>query len=623
MKKRRIIVFVICLALLASLVACGVKTKDEVQAEAKAETKADAQAETKSEAKSDAADSASAHSASEISLKLLYNSSDEMTANVVRDLLAKQGFQVEMSAAADGSTFREQEKGGNFDISIASWANPVGTPDYGCRGIWESVGDSNMFGINDAHLDELVNSAAAQTSDVYINTYGEAETYVIEEQCYMTPLYMAMYARPNGSALAAGSVTPNQRWESMRYADSSQADTRTLNITQTGSNFFTLDCIRADDLTSGYTLDEAYIHLLTLMPDWSVSVKESLSYSYAISESNTGYYFLLRDDCFFARVDADANAYNSGVMVSGEDVVYSLERAMDKDSTPLHACYSMFASMSGVEIVTDMAELESTKTASGKSVKDVLSEGADLQTLVATKDEVDNDAGKFQVVKVTTSVPYPQILNALTFHGAGIVDAEWVEEHNKDVDIANYDATKDRLYGDTKYMEETSFDNDLSVSGNYVPCIKNDYEMKLQANPGLRTREDHTGVIKNITLKFIEDKDAALNSLRSGDVDFAYQIPSTKYSVVEDDPNLTMTYFPGIRVYVLAFNMHGNSVVSESADLRKAIAACMSFDALNAVNGGTVLEAYSPLSTCLDTGHKLNYQEGDVQKYLDAYFAGK
>lgn len=564
---------------------------------------------------------AQAKSASDISLKLLYNASDEMTANVVRDLLSKAGFKVEMSAAADGATFRELEKGGNFDIAIASWANPVGTPDYGCRGIWESVGDSNLLGINDAYLDQLVNQAAAETADVYINTYGTAEKYAIEEQCYMTPLYMAMYARPSSKVLTEDSVTPNQRWENMHYVDASLADTRVLNITQTGSNFFTLDCIRADDLTSGYTLDEAYIHLLTLQPDWSCTVDESLSYSFAISETNDSYYFLLRDDCFFARVDKDGNAYNSGVMVSGEDVVYSLNRAMDKDSTPLHACYSMFASMSGVEIVTDMTELETVKTGSGKTVKEVLTEGAALETLVASKTEVDNDAGKFQVVKVTTKVPYPQILSALTFHGAGIVDAEWVEEHNKGVDFANYNASKDRLYGDSKYITETDFDNDLSVSGNYVPCVMNDYEMKLQANPGLRTREDHSTVIKNIALKFIGDKDAALNSLRSGDVDFAYSIPTTKYDIVTNDPNLYLTTFPGIRVYVLAFNMHGNSPVSTSADLRKAIASCINFQALYAVNRGTVLEAYSPLSTCLETGNKINYQKGDTQKFLDAYFA--
>lgn len=81
-------------------------------------------------------------------------------------------------------TMREQESNGNFDILVTGWANPVGTPDYACRGIWHSDGDSNLTGINDPKLDELVVKAAGETADVYVNTYGEMERYVIEEQSF-------------------------------------------------------------------------------------------------------------------------------------------------------------------------------------------------------------------------------------------------------------------------------------------------------------------------------------------------------------------------------------------------------------------------------------------------------
>ena len=108
---------------------------------------------------------------------------------------------------------------GNFDIAISSWANPVGTPDYGCRGIWESIGDSNLTGINDSKLDELVNKAAGETADVYINTYSEAEKYVVEEQTYMTPLYQNVSGRPFNKILKEDSVEPNQRWEHFDYVD--------------------------------------------------------------------------------------------------------------------------------------------------------------------------------------------------------------------------------------------------------------------------------------------------------------------------------------------------------------------------------------------------------------------
>ena len=186
MKKRRLAAVVLCAAMVASMTGCNVKTKSDVTS-----TAAPAADQGPTEA-----DPNAGVEIGEVNLKLLYQSSDESVANVIRDELSKAGINVEMSAASDGATFREQEGNGNFDIAISSWANPVGTPDYGCRGIWESIGDSNLTGINDPKLDELVNKAAGETADVYINTYGEAEKYVVEEQTYMTPLYQNVNGRP-------------------------------------------------------------------------------------------------------------------------------------------------------------------------------------------------------------------------------------------------------------------------------------------------------------------------------------------------------------------------------------------------------------------------------------------
>ena len=556
-----------------------------------------------------------------VKLKLIYQSSYENVANVMRDELTKAGFVVELSPSADGASFREAEKAGNFDIALASWANPVGTPDYGCRGIWQSTGDSNLLGVNDPKLDELVIKAAAETPDKYVKTYGEAEKYVVEEMCYMSPIYCARTGRGYTKLLVDETITPNQRWEFLKYVDKAQTETRPLVIAQTGTTFFTWDCIRVDDQASGYALDEMYIHLLTLQPDWSVSVDQSLSYSYAISEDNTGYYFLLRDDCGFARIDKDGKVYDSGVKVAGEDVVYSLNRAKDPKSTPMHATYSMFSSLEKIEIIEDIAELESVKTGSGKTVREVLEEAKKIDSLVTDRKDVDNAAGKYQVVKCTTSVPYPQILNALTFHGAGIVDSEWVENMNKDVDVEKYDASKDKLYGDSvTTVEGAGFDNQLSLSGNYVLTSMNDYQINFVANPYIRTNEDNSSIIKNVTLKLIADKDTILSSLRSGDVDYPYQLPETKYELVEKDEKLGITYFPGIRAFMVGYNLHGNSPVSKSADLRKAIASCIKFDDYKAVLSGNALEIYSPLSTCLDCGNKLVYNDGDTQKYLQAYY---
>lgn len=604
--KKKVLAMLLCLAMVASLFGCNVQTKEDVKGPANSQGGGSAPG-------------------GEVNLKLLYSSSDETIANVIRDELTKAGMTVEMAPAADGATLRELESNGNFDILVTGWANPVGTPDYACRGIWHSDGDSNLTGINDPKLDELVVKAAGETADVYVNTYGEMERYVIEEQCYMTPLFLGLAGRGYSKVLKDDSITPNQRWEKLAYVDPSLTGTRTLNITQTGSTITTWDCIRADDLSSGYSLDEMYIHLLTLQPDWGVSTEESLSYSYAISEDNTQYFFLLRDDCGFARIDKDGNVYDSGVKVAGEDVVYSLNRAKDPNSTPLHKTYSMYQNLETVEVVSDISVLESTKTAGGKSVKEVLeAEGQTIGSIVESRNDVDNAAGKYQVVCCTTSVPYPQILNCLTFHGAGIVDSEYVEKMNEGVDIAAYDATRDKLYGDSVCtVEGAGYDNHLSLSGSYVLTSMNDYQMNFVANPCIRTNDTTRDPIQNVVVKFIADTDTALSALRSGDVDFPYNLPATKYDIVEQDENLGLQMNPALRVYMLAFNMHGNSEVSKSADLRKAIASVINFDEINAVRAGNSIQVYSPISGCLDCGNKLNYQPGDTQKYLDAYFASK
>ncbi len=613
MKKKRLAALALCAAMVsASIAGCGVKTKSDAQG-------GDAQAQsTEPDPNADV-------EIGEVNLKLLYTGSDESVANVVRDELTKAGITVEMTAASDGAAFREQEKNGNFDIAIASWANPVGTPDYGCRGVWHSEGDSNVLGINDPELDALIEQAAGETADKYVETYGAAERLVVEEQCYMTPLYIGLTGRPYSTILKGDTITNNQRWDRIQYEDESLTETRPLVITQTGSSITTWDPIRADDVSSGYALDHMYIHLLSLEPDWTVSTKNSLSYNYGISEDNKSFYFILRDDCGFARVDENGNAYDSGVKVGGEDVVYSLNRAKDKDSVPMHLTYSMYQNLDTVELVTDMAELETVKNADGKTMKEVLEEGiTPISAIAATKNDADSASGVYQVVRCNTSTPYPQILNCLTFHGAGIVDSEWVQEINKDMDVAAYDATKDRIYGDSvTTVEGATYDNQLSLSGPYVLTSMNDYQMNFTANPAMCTSDEDYKPIKTIVDKFITDKDTALSAARSGDVDFCFSIPATKYDVVREDENLGLSMMEGIRVYMLAYNMHGNSEVSNSADLRKAIASVINFDDINAVLAGNAIECYSTISTCLDAGNKLEYQPGDTERYLRAYFASK
>ena len=46
---------------------------------------------------------------------------------------------------------------------------------------------------------------------------------------------------------------------------------------------------------------------------------------------------------------------------------------------------------------------------------------AAIASLADTKDKVDNAAGAYQVIKVTTVNPFPQVLNYLAHQSAGMV----------------------------------------------------------------------------------------------------------------------------------------------------------------------------------------------------------
>ena len=85
-------------------------------------------------------------------------------------------------------------------------------------------------------VDSLIEEAAAQTAEEYVETYGELERYVVEEQTYMTPLYQKITGRGFSNVLDANTITNNQRWEDFSYADSSQNSTRPLILSQTAGS---------------------------------------------------------------------------------------------------------------------------------------------------------------------------------------------------------------------------------------------------------------------------------------------------------------------------------------------------------------------------------------------------
>lgn len=611
--KKRILAALLCAAMMLTATGCNVKTKDDVTGGSTSSSNTTSESTTASGDK--------------VTIKLLTTSANETDANVIRDQLTKAGFNVELNMQPDYSSSQAQEAAGNFDIEISGWTTVTGNPDYAVKSLFKTGGDYNKSPVADSEIDALIEQAGTETPEEYVNTYAEFEKKLVEENAYIVPLYTSYKAQAvNTTVLVPESVhiskSRSMKWEDIEFVDSSKNETDSLLLTQTLSTLTSLDPIKGNDGSINMLNTNMYVRLVNLTDDDQITSEDSLSYNHAIAEGNQEYYFILRDDVNFAKVE-NKQAVDSGEMVGAEDVVFSLERAKDPNSVPEHRTYTLHESMDTIEIVTDLAALESqTVSGSDTTVRAALEEGlaTPISELVADKTAVDNAAGKYQVVKVTTKEPFPQVLNYLAHQSAGIVSKNQVESINT-WDVATYDRNTDIGYGDQSVVTEGStYDNHLMASGPYILLYKNDYEVVFQANPAYMPGTDSAPRIKNITVKFIADNDAALSALRSGEVHCLYSVPETKYDTVESDPNLQLTKIEANSVSYMIFNLREGSQMN-NVTLRKAVLAAINQEDLIAVHAGQKLPAYSTLSPLVDTGNKLVYEEGKAQELLAQYQA--
>ena len=611
--KKRILAALLCAAMMLTATGCNVKTKDDVTGGSTSSS------ETTSESTTASGD--------KVTIKLLTTSANETDANVIRDQLTKAGFNVELNMQPDYSSSQAQEAAGNFDIEISGWTTVTGNPDYAVKSLFKTGGDYNKSPVADSEIDALIEQAGTETPEEYVNTYAEFEKKLVEENAYIVPLYTSYKAQAvNTTVLVPESVhiskSRSMKWEDIEFVDSSKNETDPLLLTQTLSTLTSLDPIKGNDGSINMLNTNMYVRLVNLTDDDQITSEDSLSYNHAIAEGNQEYCFILRDDVNFAKVE-NKQAVDSGEMVGAEDVVFSLERAKDSNSVPEHRTYTLHESMDTIEIVTDLAALDAQKVSgSDTTVRAALEEGlaTPISELVADKTAVDNAAGKYQVVKVTTKEPFPQVLNYLAHQSAGVVSKNQVESINT-WDVATYDRNTDIGYGDQSVVTEGStYDNHLMASGPYILLYKNDYEVVFQANPAYMPGTDSAPRIKNITVKFIADNDAALSALRSGEVHCLYSVPETKYDTVESDPNLQLTKIEANSVSYMIYNLREGSQMN-NVTLRKAVLAAINQEDLIAVHAGQKLPAYSTLSPLVDTGNKLVYEEGKAQELLAQYQA--
>ncbi|ONI37941.1 hypothetical protein AN396_11950 [Candidatus Epulonipiscium fishelsonii] len=557
-------------------------------------------------------------------IKVLGMSANEMDLNILADQLTKANFDVDVNMQPDYSSYSAAVDAGDWDLALTGWTTVTGNPDYAVRDIFGTAGAYNNQNLSDPKVDELIEKASTETSEKYITTYKELENVLVNENAYMLPLYSSLRMQAVNTDLMEPTMRqPKSRsavWESWTYKDASLNATRPFIMTQTSSILTSLDPIQANDGSINQLSSNMNIRIINLTDEDEIEADGSLSYNYAIAEGNSEYYFLLRDNVNFSKIE-DKKAVDTGVKVGAEDVVFTLNRAKDQNSVPLHKTYGLHSHMEEISIVTDIEELNTIKESNtGVPIMEMLMNGMEtpITSLTADKTQADNANGVYQVVKIKTIKPFPQVLNYLAHQSAGILNAEQVTSINSKFDVATYDATKDVCYGDFNAIK--SGDNHLWMSGPYALTYVDDYEVAFQKNPGYMVGTEYEPKIKDIVVKFIKDNVSATSAFRSGEVDFLPAVDVTQVEILDAEEKFEVMKRSSNGVSYAVFNLaEGNKFTD--LDLRKAVLYAVDQQPFIAVKNNLVNPAFSTISTLIDTG---NVHVGDPAKsaeYLAAYQA--
>ncbi|WP_342461880.1 ABC transporter substrate-binding protein [Bacillus sp. FSL R5-0286] len=558
-------------------------------------------------------------------IELLGMSSSEDDLNIVRDQLVKSGFKVKLNIQPDYGSYTAQKDAGNYDIVLSSWTTVTGNPDYAVRGLFKTGADNSIM--SDKQIDQLIDKAATETPVEYIQTYQELEKRLVFDKAYIAPLYNSLKAQGvNKGVINEKTVRLAKSravaWESIDFNDSSKRNKDPLITQQALASLTSLDPIKGNDGSINTLNTNMYVRLVNLTDDDKVTSKGSLSWNHAAAKDKTHYYFLLRDDIRFAKVE-NKKAMDSGERVGADDVVFSLNRAKDKNAVPDHRTYSLHEHIQSAEVVTDLSELKAT-SGNGGTIKEELEKDVQqkVQKLVKDKEDADNQAGVYQVVKITTTEPFPQVLNYLAHQSAGIVSKKQIERVNT-YDMDAFDPAKDIPYGDQRTITEGKmYNNQLFASGPYILSYKNDYEAVFYKNPAYMKGTENEPNISQVTVRFIENPDSALSALRNGEIHIFNGIPETKYDVVEKDSKLALQKNQSNAVAYLLFNTSKREV-AKSEELRKAILYSINQEEFVNFYQGHKNKASSTVSPLVETKNELKPDAEKVKGYLTTYQKSK
>ncbi len=552
----------------------------------------------------------------------------ELETNAVRDQLTKAGFDVTINMQPDRASLVHVQDTGDYDIVIMSWLTDASAPDFAVRQLFHNDGYYNNFKIVDDELSAMIDEAAQMTYEESIPLYTKIENRLVDEMCWMLPLFNRTRLTavnkdvivPESVFLGAG--TP-RFYGTTEYVDKSQSETRPFVPAQQQTNPPNFDPLRTEEGSTFYMKSNAYISLTACDSDDLVVPEYSLSRAIATGEGNSTFYFILRDDVNFGKVENN-KAVDTGVLVSAEDVVFSLERAKDVDAVPMNSGYTNLEAVDKIGIVTDLDVLKNIKVSgSSQSVFDYFAENvpSPITKLTEKTSEVDNKAGVYQVVEITTFKPTPQLINFLTISTLAIVSKDVVSAANEGIDANNYDPSSHTLYGDVNTLTQGSaqFNNNNWFSGPYAMLYINDYEMAFERNPGFMPGTEFAPKIKYMNLKMISDFNTIFSALRSGEVDDC--MPEGNLGSLKDASNVTVLRNDSTSVFFMTFNLKEGAPMTD-INLRKAVHYILNQDEFIAVKEGNVARAHSTL-TMIPTGNSWDPDPVKAAEHIKAYLDAK
>ena len=551
-------------------------------------------------------------------ISFLGQSSYEDEMNIAKAQLEDAGFNVKMNIQPDYGSFRSQREAGNYDIAIDDWTTVFGDPNYSVSALFKTGGSNSL--LSDKHVDKLLNKASQETDSKAKKTYKQLEDEVVFKEGYLAPLYGSKknLVFDNKVINPKRVMLPISRaffWQSFDYNNKQNRDKRPLVISQEDSELASLDPIRSI-APSVYGIDmNMYTRLLTLDKDNSITTKGSLSHSYATNKDHTVFYFLLRDDDYFAKVE-NGKAEKTNERVTADDVKFSLDRARDKNSVPDNTTYNMHSHINNIAKVSNINELKDTQTSNNNSVWDALTKDKKLNVKSLTNNDaaVNNKEGKYQVVKITTDQSMPKEVNYLTHSSAGILSKPHVTAMNN--------KSNDKPYGHPSTIPtKDSGKNSLYASGPYIMTKKTNYQASFERNPGFNEHEQSNygrAPIKNIALRFNDDPDSALSELRNHSVDVLSDADQKNFDLIKSDDNLTIKRKMGSEsVFLLTNIKHGT--FKKHPELRRAVVDAVDQQQYIKFYRGDKFNIASPVTPLLNTGNKQHRDLDDAQKIMDKY----